>query len=106
MAFSKAPQFHSLTYAQSQWSKALSHPARIIILKHLQEHGITPFLELARKIPLHQSTVSQHLQMLRALGLIVAIEHYPHTYYQINADACKNLSLKINSLNAGFSNKY
>ena len=51
MAYSKAPHFDALSFKQSFWSKALSHPARITILDHLLHHGVTPFYVLAKKIP-------------------------------------------------------
>lgn len=102
MAYSKAPQFDALTYQQSFWSKALSHPARIIILKHLLENGITPYYVLAKKIPLAPSTVSQHLRILRQNGLIHTSEIYPNTYYSLNQPICKDLSSKLKSVNKSF----
>ena len=103
MAYSKAPQFDALTYEQSFWSKALSHPARIIILKHLLENGLTPYHVLAKKIPLAPSTVSQHLRSLRQAGLIDTSEIYPHTYYFLNHKVCRDLSSKLKSVNKSFA---
>jgi len=103
MAFSKAPLFELLSFHQSIWSKALSHPARINILIHLLENGITPFFILRKNIPLASSTVSQHLSKLRALGLIEAEEKCPHTFYKLNKSLCKTLAIKINNLHLGFS---
>jgi ArsR family transcriptional regulator len=103
MAYSKAPQFDALTYGQSFWSKALSHPARIIILKHLLENGTTPYYVLAEKIPLAPSTVSQHLRILRQAGLIDTSEIYPHTYYFLNQQLCSDLSKKLKSVNKSFT---
>ena len=103
MAYSKAPQFDALTFEQSFWSKALSHPARIIILTHLLENGVTPFHVLAKKIPLAPSTVSQHLRILRQKGLIHTSEIYPNTYYFLNHPACKGLAAKIKSINKSFT---
>ncbi len=102
MAYSKAPKFDALTYGQSFWSKALSHPARIIILKHLLENGTTPYHVLAKKVPLAPSTVSQHLRNLRQAGLIDTSEIYPHTYYFLNQKVCKDLSSKLISFNTSF----
>lgn len=102
MAYSKAPQFDTLTYEQSFWSKALAHPARIIILTHLLENGITPYHVLAKKIPLAPSTVSQHLRILRQTGLIDTSEIYPHTYSFLNLSICTELARKIKSINKSF----
>ena len=104
MAFSKAKQFDPLTFHQSFWSKALAHPARIIILLHLLENGTTPFQALWRKLPLARSTVSQHLKTLREAGIIEANEKFPHTYYNLNRDFCKSLADKLNSIQHVFLN--
>ncbi len=98
MAFSKAKTFDEIPFIQSFWSKALSHPARIIILTHLLENGTTSFMELKKKIPLASTTVSQHLRFLRQSGLIEPKEKFPHTYYTLNKDICKSLANKLNSI--------
>ena len=102
MAFSKAPPFDDTPYFQSYLSKALAHPARIIILNYLQQHGITPFYVLKKLIPLASTTTSQHLRFLRDKGLIRAKEKFPHTYYDLNKDFCKNLTLKLSDLTDEF----
>ena len=103
MAFSKAPQFHPLTFKQSFWSKALSHPARIIILTHLLAHGETPFHALAKLIPLAKTTVSQHLRILRQAGLVESYEVYPHTIYILQTKICKDLAIQLENLNQSFT---
>jgi DNA-binding transcriptional ArsR family regulator len=103
MAYSKASSFDPKSFSQSLWSKALSHPARIIILRYLLENGVTPFYVFVKKVPLAKSTISQHLKMLRNTGLIQSYEQYPHTYYQLNHTACKELALRIKPLNKSFT---
>jgi ArsR family transcriptional regulator, arsenate/arsenite/antimonite-responsive transcriptional repressor len=103
MAFSKAPLFDQEVFKQSFWSKALSHPARIIILSYLLENGITAFYILAKKVPLAKPTVSQHLRYLREAGLVDSFEKYPHTYYKINKNLCQELAQKIQSLQVAFA---
>ena len=98
MAFSKAPVFDDLPFLQSYFSKALSHPARVIILEHLLECEFAPFQDLRKKIPLAQTTVSQHLRSLREKGLIEGFQNFPHTYYRLNKSFCKNLTLKLSML--------
>jgi DNA-binding transcriptional ArsR family regulator len=105
MAFSKARQFDRLTFEQSFFAKAQAYPARIIILCHLKLNGTTSFQTLWRKLPLAKSTVSQHLKILTNAGLIVAAEEYPHTYYTLNSDICKNLAEKLNSILQVFLNE-
>ena len=105
MAYSKAPLFDQVVFQQSFWSKALAHPARIIILTYLLENGVTAFYVLAKKLPLAKTTVSQHLRYLREKGLIDSFEKYPHSYYKINKKNCHDLAEKIQSLHAAFGSK-
>jgi DNA-binding transcriptional ArsR family regulator len=100
MARSKAPLFPELPFHQSIWAKALSHPARILILTHLHESGLTPYRTLCKRIPLARTTVSQHLQILRDAGFIILKEEFPHSYYELNPKVCKALSLKIMDINS------
>ena len=102
MASSKAPLFDPLSFKQSFWSKALAHPARIIILRHLLDHGTTPFYDLARLVPLAKTTVSQHLRYLREAGLIECSENYPHSYYAIKREVCAELAQNIKAVNNSF----
>lgn len=102
MAFSKASRFDRLSFDQSIWSKALSHPARIRILQHLQEHGKTPFYVFSRTIPLARTTVSQHLRYLIRFGLIRAEEKHPHTFYTLHYPACRALARKLEPFNTLF----
>jgi DNA-binding transcriptional ArsR family regulator len=51
-------------------AKALGHPARIIILKHLSNQSCCYTGELLDVLPLAQSTISQHLKELKDAGLI------------------------------------
>ena len=50
--------------------KALAHPARVAILRHLLVADTCVFGSLADVVPLAPSTVAQHLAQLRSAGLI------------------------------------
>ncbi|MEP6645847.1 MAG: winged helix-turn-helix domain-containing protein [Saprospiraceae bacterium] len=102
MAFSKAKFFDESSYVRSLWAKALSHPARIIILSHLLEHGTSPFADLVRIIPLAKTTVSQHLRSLRQSGLIEPEVKHPTTCYKLNRKTCSDLAIRITSWENGF----
>ncbi len=54
----------------ARFAKALGHPARIIILKHLSNQSCCYTGDLLEVLPLAQSTVSQHLKELKDAGLI------------------------------------
>ena len=51
-------------------AKALAHPARVKIVRYLLEREECFCGELCEGLPLAQSTVSQHLKVLREAGLI------------------------------------
>jgi ArsR family transcriptional regulator, arsenate/arsenite/antimonite-responsive transcriptional repressor len=51
-------------------AKALGHPARVKILRFLLEREECMAGAIADELPLAQSTVSQHLKVLREAGLI------------------------------------
>lgn len=51
-------------------AKALGHPARVRILKMLVADDTCIAGELADELPLAASTVSQHLKILKEVGLI------------------------------------
>jgi ArsR family transcriptional regulator, arsenate/arsenite/antimonite-responsive transcriptional repressor len=51
-------------------AKAIGHPARVRILRFLLEQEECMACAIADVLPLAQSTVSQHLKVLREAGLI------------------------------------
>jgi ArsR family transcriptional regulator len=51
-------------------AKALGHPARVKIIRFLLEREECVVGEIVGELPLAQSTVSQHLKVLREAGLI------------------------------------
>ena len=70
MAISKKFLFSEKELQVSKICKSLGHPARIAILKHLIKQDKQTCQEIVDKLPLSQSTVSQHLKELRVSGLI------------------------------------
>ena len=70
----------------AETAKALSHPARIKILKILSELNICITGDIVDLLPLAQSTVSQHLKELKKVGLIKGEIEGPKTCYCINPE--------------------
>ncbi len=70
MALNKKTQFSPLEVRLADFAKALSHPARVAILRVLAERQTCVCGEIVAVLPLAQSTVSQHLKDLKELGLI------------------------------------
>ena len=61
--------------------KALGHPARIRILQYLKKKDRCICAKIVEILPLAQSTVSQHLKILKQAGLVIGENAGPHTCY-------------------------
>ena len=70
MAFHKKEEFTVKEQELAAFAKAMSHPARIAILKELAKRDSCICGEIVEVLPLAQSTVSQHLKELLQAGLI------------------------------------
>lgn len=86
MAFSKAHRFQPSDYYFSLLCFAFSHPVRIVIVRRLFRSEKLTVKQLTRNIPLDDTTVSQHLKILRDLKLLAFEQKSPHIYYFINPD--------------------
>jgi predicted transcriptional regulator len=84
MALSKLQYFEELSLRLSEFTKALSHPARLEILKTLAKNETCNCGEIVDKFPLAQSTVSQHLKELKKYGIINNEADGPKSCYTIN----------------------
>lgn len=65
-------------------TRALGHPHRLAILRHLHEQKACVCGEIVAVLPLAQSTVSQHLKKLKEAGWISGEVEGPRTCYCIN----------------------
>ena len=65
-------------------TKALGHPARIAILMHLININSCVCGDIVEKIPLAQSTISQHLKALKQAEIIHGEVEGAKTCYCIN----------------------
>jgi len=65
----------------SKICKALGHPARVRIVEYLQEADQCICGEIVDMLPLAQSTVSQHLKILKESGLVKGVIEGPRTCY-------------------------
>ena len=77
--------------------KALGNPIRFQILKTLAERQTCITGEIVETTPLAQSTVSQHLKVLREAGLIHGEVEGPATCYCLNAEGIRWLKEQIES---------
>jgi ArsR family transcriptional regulator len=66
-------------------AKAIAHPARLAILRLLAHRETCATGDVVAELPLAQSTVSEHLRILREAGLIQGEIEGPRTHYCLNA---------------------
>ncbi|AQR76256.1 metalloregulator ArsR/SmtB family transcription factor [Paenibacillus larvae] len=71
--------------------KALAHPVRLCIVKGLMEKGSCNVSFMQNCLGLPQSTVSQHLQKLRALGIVAAHRTGLEINYSVENEKVKQL---------------
>lgn len=86
MAFSKAEQFEEKEILLARYAKALSHPARVAILRFLASQPCCYCGDIVEKLPIAQSTVSQHLKELKNAGLIQGEINPPKVKYCIQPE--------------------
>lgn len=98
MAFHKKEEFTVKEQELAAFAKAMSHPARIAILKILAQRNECICGEIVDVLPLAQSTVSQHLKELKEAGLINGSVDGPRSCYCINWKAFDKFNLEFSFL--------
>lgn len=80
--------------------KALAHPARLAIVRALAGVGGNGCScgEIVRDLPLAQSTVSQHLKILREAGIIRGDVGGPRSCYCLDHDVLASVAEAMNGL--------
>lgn len=72
-------------------AKALGHPARVAILRFLLRDGACMCGSIVDQLPLAQSTVSQHLKILKDAGLIMGTVEGPSICYCVDPQVLDRL---------------
>ena len=98
MAFAKKEEFTTEDVWLADIAKALSHPARIQILKILTDMNACMCGDIVEKLPLAQATVSQHLKELKRVGLIDGEIDGPKVCYCINQKALNKAKKSLDKL--------
>lgn len=65
------------------FAKAAGHPVRVRILRMLARHDARLCCDIVGALPLAQSSVSEHLRILKNAGLVCAREDGPRVTYCI-----------------------
>ena len=98
MAVSKKEEFNKTDIEVAEIAKALSHPARIKILKILNDLDSCMVGNIVDLLPLSQSTVSQHLNELKRVGLIQGEIEGPKVCYCVNNETLQAAKKELDKL--------
>ena len=82
----------------AELARALAHPARIAILEVLARHNTCICGDITKELPLAQSTVSQHLKVLKETGIITGEVEGVRTCYCLAPEAPEELKTLFNQL--------
>jgi ArsR family transcriptional regulator len=80
------------------FAKAIGHPTRVRILRMLARKEARMCSHIVDELPLAQSTVSEHLRILKSTGLVLANEKGPRVSYCIVPAALKRFKALLDAL--------
>jgi ArsR family transcriptional regulator len=79
-------------------AKALGHPARVQIMRLLVRREACVCGDIVDELPLAQSTVSQHLKVLKETGLVKGEIDGPRVCYCVEPRTLRRLRALVGSL--------
>lgn len=79
-------------------AKAIAHPARVQILRLLARQDACMYGDIADMLPLAQSTVSQHLKILKDSGLVKGSIDGPRVCYCVDPAVLRRLRMLVAGL--------
>jgi DNA-binding transcriptional ArsR family regulator len=81
--------------ALAKLAKAIGHPARVRILRMLSLREARVCSQIVDELPLAQSTVSEHLRILKDAGLVRSSQDGPRIGYCINYETLRKLKALV-----------
>ncbi len=78
--------------------KALGHPTRVKIVEHLIDMNTCVCGEIVDIFPFSQSTISQHLKLLKESGIVCGEVEGPKTYFCVDKTILKQFKDYIQHL--------
>ncbi len=78
--------------------KALGHPTRIRIVEHLIHINTCVCGEIVNIFPFSQSTISQHLKILKESGIVCGEVEGPKTYFCVDKHVLEQFKHYIKNL--------
>ena len=98
MGATKVAEFTRKQLRMAELAKALAHPARIAILEYMVDRQQCICGDIVDEIPLTQSTVSQHLKVMKDAGVIKGEIEGNTTCYCIREKTWMEAQTLLNSL--------
>ena len=98
MGTTKVDEFTKKQLRMAELTKAMAHPARIAILEFMIDKQQCICGDIVNEIPLTQSTVSQHLKVLKDVGLIKGDTEGNTVCYCIREKTWSEAQVLLNSL--------
>lgn len=87
--------FNASTLRKARLAKALGHPVRIAIIEYLLSHEKCNSGMLTNEIALSQSTLAQHLKLLKNAGLLGFETRGKETSFFINKEFWNEMEIRI-----------
>ena len=84
MPVAKLEVFEEKAVKLAAFAKALAHPARICILRHLAGKGEVPCMDIVAAVPLSQPACSRHINELRKAGLLKSRTRGSNVFFRID----------------------
>jgi ArsR family transcriptional regulator len=76
-------------------AKAIGHPARVRILRMLSRKEARVCSQIVDELPLAQSTVSEHLRIMKEAGLVRSSQDGQRVGYCINYETLRKLKALV-----------
>lgn len=105
MGITKTDLFTDEQNIIAQYAKAFDHPARVAIIQHLINANACINSDLVKELGLAQSTISQHLKELKAIGIIQGTIEGASMSYCINPQKWNEIKNIFEQLFKNFENK-
>jgi len=96
MARAKTEVFDDRLVELAMFAKALGHPARIEILRHLAATGEQPCMSIVAELPLSQPACSRHINELLRVGLLESRAAGVQILFRIRKQALKAFCTRMN----------
>lgn len=97
MATVEKDKFKDSSVFLAEIARALSHPARVEILELLAQRNTCICGDIVEVLPLSQATVSQHLKVLKDVGLIQGEIDGPRVCYCIEPNTLNRAASLLGS---------